>query len=126
MSSTNRCCAFNHADVGARQPTMVEFSTESGYNTLWRQQPAVTDLRGVDAPKTGCSVDWMSVDWMSVGWIAHPLHEGGLLLGRGQAAVLHDDDAIGHIEDLVVVGDHDDRGVLLAGQLLHQLHHGAA
>ena len=87
--------------------------------------------RGVNAPKTGCSVGWMSViwlsvGWLSVGWIAHPLHEGGLLLRCGQAAVIDDDDAIGYIQDLVVVGDHDDRGVLLTGQLLHQLHHGAA
>ena len=94
-----------------------------------RQPPAVAAHLAVDGSEYSedrSSVGWMSVSWMSVSWVAHPLHEGGLLLCCGEAAVIDDNDAIGYIEDLVVVGDHDDRGVLLTGQLLHQLHHGAA
>jgi hypothetical protein len=62
----------------------------------------------------------------SVAAVAHPRNEGLLLFRGGQGAILHDDDAIRHIQDLVVVGDHDDRGLLFAGHLLHQIHHRAA
>lgn len=57
--------------------------------------------------------------------LAHPAHEGLLLLLGGQSAVVHDDDPVGHIEDFVVMGDHDDRGPVAFGHLLHHGDHGA-
>jgi hypothetical protein len=42
---------------------------------------------------------------------------------RGEPAVLEVDDAVGDVEDAVVVGDHQDGRALLLGQHLHALDH---
>ena len=59
--------------------------------------------------------------------VHHLARVGGDRLGEGaQPAVLEVDDAVGDVEDAVVVGDQQHRDALLLGEVVHQVHHLAA